>query len=50
MQRKTNYQAIFLALAIAGLLMIFLYYARRVVIPFFVAFALAYLLDPLVDL
>lgn len=28
---------------------IFLYYARRVVIPFFVAFALAYLLDPVVD-
>jgi predicted PurR-regulated permease PerM len=49
MERKTNYQAIFLALAIAALLTIFLYYARRVVIPFFVAFALAYLLDPLVD-
>ena len=49
MERKTNYQAIFLALAIAALLTIFLYYSRRVVIPFFVAFALAYLLDPLVD-
>jgi predicted PurR-regulated permease PerM len=49
MERKTNYQAIFLALAIAALVTIFLYYARRVVIPFFVAFALAYLLDPLVD-
>ncbi len=49
MQRKTNYQAIFLALAIAALLAIFLYYSRRVVIPFFVAFALAYLLDPIVD-
>ena len=49
MQRKTNYQAIFLALAIAALLTIFLYYSRRVIIPFFVAFALAYLLDPLVD-
>ncbi len=31
------------------MLTIFLYYARRVVIPFFVAFALAYLLDPVVD-
>lgn len=49
MERKTNYQAIFLALAIAGLLTIFLYYSRRVVIPFFIAFSLAYLLDPLVD-
>ena len=49
MERKTNYQAIFLSLAIAALLIIFLYYSRRVVIPFFVAFALAYLLDPLVD-
>jgi predicted PurR-regulated permease PerM len=49
MERKTNYQAIFLALAIAALLTIFLYYSRRVIIPFFVAFALAYLLDPLVD-
>jgi predicted PurR-regulated permease PerM len=49
MERKTNYQAIFLALAIAVFLTIFLYYSRRVIIPFFVAFALAYLLDPLVD-
>ncbi len=49
MERKTNYQAIFLALAILGLTAIFLYYSRRVIIPFFVAFALAYLLDPVVD-
>jgi predicted PurR-regulated permease PerM len=49
MERKTNYQAIFLSLAVAALLTIFLYYSRRVIIPFFVAFALAYLLDPLVD-
>jgi len=49
MERKTNYPAIFLALAVAAVLTIFLYYSRRVVIPFFVAFALAYLLDPLVD-
>ncbi len=49
MERKPNYQAIFLGLAVSALLIIFLYYARRVVIPFFVAFALAYLLDPLVD-
>jgi len=30
-------------------LFVFLYYARRVVTPFFIAFAAAYLLDPLVD-
>ncbi len=30
-------------------LFLFLYYARRVVTPFFIAFAAAYLLDPLVD-
>lgn len=38
-------------LAAAGVLasLVFLYLARRVVTPFFIAFALAYLLDPLVD-
>lgn len=30
-------------------LFIFLYFARRVMTPFFIAFAVAYLLDPLVD-
>jgi predicted PurR-regulated permease PerM len=32
-----------------GVAMVFLYLARRVMTPFFIAFALAYLLDPLVD-
>jgi len=32
-----------------GAALVFLYLARRVVTPFFIAFALAYLLDPLVD-
>lgn len=32
-----------------GVALVFLYLARRVVTPFFIAFALAYLLDPLVD-
>ena len=35
-----------IALAVA---LVFLYVARRVVTPFFIAFTLAYLLDPLVD-
>ena len=32
-----------------GVTLVFLYLARRVMTPFFIAFALAYLLDPLVD-
>ncbi len=32
-----------------GVALVFLYLARRVVTPFFIAFTLAYLLDPLVD-
>ncbi len=32
-----------------GVALVFLYVARRVVTPFFIAFTLAYLLDPLVD-
>lgn len=49
MERKLNYQALLLGLAIFFLTLIFLYYSRRVIMPFLVAFALAYLLDPLVD-
>lgn len=36
-----------LAVTVVGLIL--LYFVRRVVTPFFIAFALAYLLDPLVD-
>ncbi|MDA0692125.1 MAG: AI-2E family transporter [Nitrospinae bacterium] len=49
MDQKTNYQTFILTLMISALLTVFLYYSRRVIMPFFVAFALAYLLDPLVD-
>ncbi|OGW28147.1 MAG: hypothetical protein A3K09_06970, partial [Nitrospinae bacterium RIFCSPLOWO2_12_FULL_47_7] len=38
-----------LPIASALILLFFLYLARRVITPFFIAFALAYLLDPLVD-
>ncbi len=38
-----------IGLAVAALALLFLYLARHVAIPFFVAFALAYLLDPIVD-
>ncbi|HKI50079.1 MAG TPA: AI-2E family transporter, partial [Desulfobacteria bacterium] len=36
-------------LIVLGVALVFLYLARRVMTPFFIAFALAYLLDPLVD-
>jgi predicted PurR-regulated permease PerM len=49
MDQKTNYQTFILTLMISALLTVFLYYSRRVIMPFFIAFALAYLLDPLVD-
>jgi predicted PurR-regulated permease PerM len=49
MEQKTNYQTFILTLMISALLAVFLYYSRRVIMPFFIAFALAYLLDPLVD-
>jgi predicted PurR-regulated permease PerM len=49
MEQKTNYQTFILTLMVSVLLTIFLYFSRRVIMPFFVAFALAYLLDPLVD-
>jgi predicted PurR-regulated permease PerM len=49
MEQKTNYQTFILTLMISALLVVFLYYSRRVIMPFFIAFALAYLLDPLVD-
>jgi len=49
MDQKTNYQTFILALMVSVLLAVFLYYSRRVIMPFFIAFALAYLLDPLAD-
>ncbi len=49
MEQNKNTQNIFLV-AIAFLLaMVFLYFSRRVLTPFFIAFALAYLLDPVTD-
>jgi len=38
-----------IALLATTALLIFIYFSRRVLTPFFIAFALAYLLDPLVD-
>ena len=36
-------------LAVIAATLVFIYLSRRVILPFFVAFSLAYLLDPLVD-
>lgn len=44
-----NKKLLWTALAALAAGLLFLYLARRVVTPFFIAFALAYLLDPLVD-
>jgi len=46
---KNNRQVFFIGVTVILLLLAFLYFARRVITPFFVAFALAYFLDPLVD-
>ena len=47
---ETENRKLFLLIIISVTVGIFLYLARRVVTPFIIAFVLAYLLDPLVDL
>lgn len=49
MNQEKNKNLLFVSLAVTLGVCIFLYFSRRVVAPFFIAFALAYLLDPLVD-
>jgi predicted PurR-regulated permease PerM len=44
-----NKKLLIASLIALGVALVFLYLARRVMTPFFIAFALAYLLDPLVD-
>jgi len=44
-----NRQIPVIALWFLAALVVFLYFAHRVLAPFFIAFAIAYLLDPLVD-
>ena len=49
MSQDNNKNLFFISLAaILGVSVVF-YFTRRVVAPFFIAFALAYLLDPLAD-
>ena len=49
MNKGKNKNLLLISLAMIIVVCFFLYFARRVVTPFFIAFALAYLLDPLVD-
>ena len=49
MNRERNTQTIYFIIVGAVLAVIFFYFSRRVLTPFFIAFALAYLLDPVTD-
>jgi len=49
MTRERNTQTIYFVVVGALLAVIFFYFSRRVLTPFFIAFALAYLLDPVTD-
>jgi predicted PurR-regulated permease PerM len=49
MNNKQKQAGIWVLVGVFFLIAIFLYLTRRVVTPFFIAFGLAYLLDPLVD-
>ena len=49
MNRERNTQTIYFVVVGVLLAVIFFYFSRRVLTPFFIAFALAYLLDPVTD-
>ncbi len=49
MNQEKNKNLLFISFAVTLGICVALYFSRRVVAPFFIAFALAYLLDPLVD-
>jgi len=49
MTRERNTQTIYFVVVGVLLAVIFFYFSRRVLTPFFIAFALAYLLDPVTD-
>lgn len=49
MAQDNNNRTLWIGIAVAVFVLLFLYLARHVAIPFIVAFALAYLLDPIVD-
>ena len=49
MNQKTNTQTIYAIIVVLLLVVVFFYFSRRVLTPFFIALALAYLLDPVTD-
>lgn len=49
MNQEKNKNLLLISFAVTLGICVVLYFSRRVVAPFFIAFALAYLLDPLVD-
>ncbi len=49
MNQEKNKNLLLISFAVALAVCVVLYFSRRIVAPFFIAFALAYLLDPLVD-
>lgn len=49
MNKKNNTQLIIITSVIFLLIVVFFYFSRRVLTPFFIALALAYLLDPVAD-
>ena len=49
MDQEKNKNLLLISLSLGIIICVLLYFSRRVVAPFFIAFALSYLLDPLVD-
>ena len=49
MDQEKNKNLLLISLSLGTIICVLLYISRRVVTPFFIAFALSYLLDPLVD-
>ena len=49
MSQEKNKNLLLISFAVTLGVCVALYFSRRVVAPFFIAFALAYLMDPLVD-
>ncbi|GIS84749.1 MAG: hypothetical protein CM1200mP16_10490 [Nitrospina sp.] len=49
MDRDKNKNLFLISVIVFLVICILLYFSRRVAAPFFIAFALAYLMDPLVD-
>ena len=49
MDQEKNKNLVLISLSLGIIICVLLYFSRRVIAPFFISFALSYLLDPLVD-